>query len=151
MISFHVIGRPYPQGSKKAFTDKRGHARLTESSGLSFAAWRNAMTEAAVRARGTNAPISGPVGVDVTFRFAMPASRSKADRVHGIAWKGVAPDLDKLQRALADALEASKLIGSDAQIAQWHAQKIEIFDGWEGIQITIRELSLPIVPIGAIP
>lgn len=116
---------------------------MTEASGLNHAGWRNAITAAAVEARQGAEPIEGPVSVDAEFRFTMPKSRPKGTRLIGLSWRTVAPDLDKLQRALGDALEAAQLIRSDDLIAEWHARKIEVADSWSGLTVIIRELSMP--------
>jgi len=146
VIEFTVHGTPYPQGSKGAFVDKRGKARMKESSGANFAHWRDAIVIVACRERDKiGAPLIGPVSVMVTFRFRMPAGRPKSDRVNGLRWRDLGADLDKLQRALGDALEASNLLDSDSQIAEWHARKIEVVDAWEGCAVTITKLSVPLV------
>jgi len=145
VIELVVHGTPYPQGSKAAFNDKRGNARMRESSGVNFAAWRNAIVDKAIteRERRTVA-LTGPLSVDVTFRYRMPQSRPKADRVHGLAWRQVGADLDKLCRALGDALEIANLIDSDSLIAEWNARKVEVCDAWEGAVIRITQLSTPV-------
>lgn len=145
MIEFSVRGTPFPQGSKGAFVDKKGNARLKESSGANLAHWRNAIVDICNRERELiPQALTGPLSIDVTFRYRMPASRPKADRVHGLAWRSVGADLDKLCRALGDALEVSNLIDSDSLIAQWNARKIEVCDAWEGAAIQIVRLSTPV-------
>ena len=67
-----------------------------------------------------------PLRLDVEFRFTMPKSRKKADRDRGWAYKVTKPDLDKLIRAIGDALEASGVITSDAQIVDIRAEKLEL-------------------------
>lgn len=141
MIEFTVHGTPYPQGSKAAFVDKRGNARMKESSGANLAHWRNAIIDKAIDQRSTlGYTLTGPLRVEVTFRYRMPASRPKADRVHGLSWRSVGADLDKLCRALGDALEIANLIDSDALIAEWSARKIEVCDAWEGAHVQIVNL-----------
>jgi len=145
VIEFTVHGTPFPQGSKGAFVDKRGKARMKESSGANFAHWRDAIVVAALRERERiDETLSGPLSVAVTFRYRMPASRPKSDRVHGLRWRDLGADLDKPQRAVGDALEASNLIASDSCIAEWYARKIEVFEAWEGAVITVSRLSIPL-------
>ena len=66
----------------------------------------------------------------------MPKSRPKKVRERGYAPKTTAPDLDKLVRAVCDALQAGGLITSDARIATLTARKREVV-GWTGATITL--------------
>lgn len=141
MIDFEVIGIPKPQGSMKAFA-VGGRARLKPSGGAEFAAWRNAVSHAARDVAGhddVRAPLSGPLALEVTFRFPMPASRPKRVRDAGEALKVTAPDVDKLLRTIGDALSASGLIGDDAQFSQVFGRKVET-TGWTGAAIRLRPL-----------
>ena len=144
VIEFTVHGKPYPQGSKTAFVSKQtGKAITAESSGANLADWRNAVVDVAIRERSRiPAALTGPLSVMVTFRYKMPQSAPKSDRVHGLRWRDKVPDLDKLCRAIGDALEISNLIASDDLIAEWHARKIEVVDAWQGCAITITRLSM---------
>jgi Holliday junction resolvase RusA-like endonuclease len=116
-----------------------GKARMRESSGLNHAAWRNAVADKACTMRdhiAWDGPFAGPLGLDVEFRFPMPATRPKATRTRGVNPKTAAPDLDKLVRTIGDALEASGLIVSDAHICRLSATKVETTD-WTGATITL--------------
>ena len=86
MIAFDVYGIPQPQGSHKAVM-AGGFARVIPSGGGPFAAWRNAVTEAAYRAAAAvDGPLVGPLRLTVIFRFPMPTSGiRKADRAAGVA------------------------------------------------------------------
>lgn len=88
---------------------------MIESSKL-LPAWREAVRIAAQQAAGNNPPIDAPV--HVTARFFLP--KPKQPRFHTPA---VAPDLDKLQRAVGDGLEAGGLIKNDSRIVSWETTK----------------------------
>lgn len=135
---FDVLGIPKPQGSKKAFS-ANGRAMLKESGGLSHAAWRNAVAEAAQREASSHpdTPHQGPLVVSITYRFPMPLSRPKLIRNIGIAWKTTSPDIDKLDRCINDGLMAGGLIKDDATICVMYSRKVEIADGWVGATIII--------------
>jgi len=138
MIEFEVIGIPMPQGSMKAF-NAGGHARMKPSGGPGFAAWRNAVSQAAKDIAGhadIQAPLDGPLGLSIEFRFPMPASRPKAARAAGRAWKTTSPDTDKLIRCIGDALTAAALIADDARFCAIEAIKVEV-TGWTGAIIRI--------------
>ena len=110
---------------------------MKEAGGLDHARWRNAVAAAAKNiADSLPGPLSGPLSLDVVYRFAMPASRPKSARSAGLAWKTTAPDRDKLDRAICDGLQASGLIGNDAQICAGESVKYEVV-GWTGATITL--------------
>jgi Holliday junction resolvase RusA-like endonuclease len=141
VISFEVHGTPKPQGSMKAFA-VGGKARMKASGGTEFAAWRNAVAEAARRQADEHGTLDGPLSLDVVFRFPMPASRPKKVRDRGLVWRTTMPDVDKLVRCLCDGLTASGLIADDARIVQLAAIKCET-TSWSGAHIELgpaREL-----------
>lgn len=139
-IRFEVLGLPAPQGDKSAviiggkprlIEGKRGSGRDRHKT------WRTVVADAARDiADDLDEPLDGPLGLSVEFRFPMPASRRKADRVAGWALKTTAPDLDKLIRALGDSLEAGGLIVSDARFCAIEARKVEV-TGWTGAVVEI--------------
>ena len=138
-LTFQVVGTPRTQGSKKAYS-ANGRAMLKEAGGLEHARWRNAVADAAKTIADTMPqPLSGPLRLDVVYRFTMPASRPKATRTAGQAWKTSAPDRDKLDRAICDALQASGLITNDSQICAGESMKYEV-TGWTGCSITVTML-----------
>jgi Holliday junction resolvase RusA-like endonuclease len=141
-VTLTIVGDPKPQGSKTAFNAKNGQARTKESGGIGFAAWRNAVAEAAVRARfDLGVTLDGPLRLDVAFRFRMPKTRPAAVRRASEALKTTAPDLSKLVRALEDGLQAGGLITDDARICHLVCTKTEVLDGWVGAQVTIAAIS----------
>ena len=133
-VSFEVLGLPSPQGSKRHV----GNGVMVESS-KTLKAWRDSLADAARDVAKDVGLLDGPLRVTVEFRSPMPRSRPAAVRRRGIAPKTTAPDLDKLCRALGDALEIGGLIASDALICEWRAQKWEVV-GWTGAVITITPL-----------
>ena len=71
------------------------------------------------------------------FRFHRPKSLSKKVKHHTKK-----PDLDKLQRAIGDALTASGLITDDSCIVEWRARKVYAEQGKpSGASITIWEIA----------
>lgn len=136
LASFTVYGVPTGQGSMKAFA-VNGKARLAPSGGAKFAAWRNAVAQAAAEAASPGGPLDGPLGLSIVFRFPMPASRRRKN-TPTVAYKTTAPDLDKLCRLVADALTASGLVTDDARFCQLSARKVEVVDGWTGAHVEIH-------------
>ena len=110
-ITLHVAGVPAPQGSKKHV----GGGRMVESS-RALKPWRKRVRDAAAAAAEVHGTIADPVHVDVLLVLPRP-KRSKFTRPAG------PPDLDKLQRAVGDGLEAGGIIANDSRIVSWHATK----------------------------
>lgn len=106
-----VAGVPIPQGSMRHI----GNGVII-SSNPKLAKWREQIAKAVVAIYG-EPEIDQPVAVSVVFN--MPRLPS-VKRDHPT----VAPDLDKLQRAIGDALSIDcKYLKDDAVIVEWHAYK----------------------------
>ncbi len=138
LIRFEVIGVPAPQGSTRAFVV--GNRAVTTNKGnKAQMAWRDSVARAAHDIANHDdiaAPLDGPLVLSVEFRFPMPKSRPKRDRLTGNIAKTTAPDVDKLLRSVCDALQAAGLVADDARIAAIAATKREVV-GWTGAVITI--------------
>lgn len=95
-LDFTVSGVPIPQGSLRAFLVK-GRPVVTADNRRDLGTWRQ---EIAAGARRAGAVVcEGPVEIMLTFR--LPRPRSRPTRVR---WPDRRPDLDKLTRAVLDAL-----------------------------------------------
>ena len=103
-----VAGRPAPQGSKSY----KGNQRFVEASKY-LPAWRKAIKDAVVAARGDDALFTTPVRVKITFLIERPKN-PKFDR------PGTPPDLDKLCRGVFDALTGTILL-DDALVVELEA------------------------------
>lgn len=141
-LSFDVTGLPAPQGSKTAVS-AGGRARVIEGGSATgrkaHAAWRAAVHQACSDAitADLEAPWDAPVAVTVTFRFPMPASRNRATRLRGWAWKQSKPDLDKLLRSTCDSLTTAGLLADDSRIVRAVAEKVELDGSWTGAEIHV--------------
>lgn len=129
-VEFEVVGTPAAQGSKRHV----GNGRMVETA-RGHAPWRAAVA-AAARDVAPDQPLDGPLHLRVEFRFPMPKSRPAATKAAGIAPKTSAPDLDKLVRAVGDALTEGGLIADDARISSVFADKYEVV-GWTGARIRV--------------
>lgn len=94
-IRFYVPGRPAPQGSKRHV----GRGVLVESS-KEVGPWRERVALAAHQAMGGRPLFDGPVSVVLNFVLPRPKSAPKT-RTPAATKR---PDLDKLERAILDAL-----------------------------------------------
>jgi len=132
-ITFDVLGRPAPQGSKKSI----GNNRFIESSKF-LPAWRSAVREAAEHAVTIAgwAQVSGPVELEVMFYLDRPSSVSTAKRPHPT----VPPDLDKLLRAVGDSC-SGVIYDDDSQVIRTLAWKVYADNREPGAFIRVAELS----------
>lgn len=130
-VTFEVIGLPAPQGSKT-----RMPSGVMVEANKRTKPWRDSVAAAAREQADVAGMLDGPLVLQVCFRFPMPASRPKAVRARGEAWKKSTPDLDKLVRAVGDALTQSGLIADDARIVRVVAEKVEVSD-WTGAVIAV--------------
>lgn len=140
-IYFEVVGTPAPQGSKTRMPNGAMLDGRSKGAREGHANWRSAVAEAARAAAlvmGSVAPMLGPLGLTVEFRFPMPKSRSKAIRENGRNVKTSAPDLDKLIRSTGDALKEGGLIFDDALFVCVFATKVEVV-GWSGARVGIAD------------
>ena len=132
-ITFDVIGRPAPQGSKKSI----GNNRFVESSKF-LPAWRNAVRIAAEEAVTSSmwARVSGPVELEVMFYLDRPSSIPATKRPQPT----VPPDLDKLIRGVGDAL-TGVVYDDDSQVIRCLAWKVYADTRVPGAFIRVNELS----------
>lgn len=122
MTELIVYGVAQPQGSKTAFV-RNGRAILTDGrrkeSREAFAGWRASVATAArdAQERAQRALYSGPLTLTVDFYLPRPQSLPKR-----VLWPSTRPDLDKLVRAVFDALKGV-LIADDGRIVHLVARK----------------------------
>lgn len=141
-VAFSVAGRPIPQGSKRAL----GPGRLVDDNRVELAGWRAAVTLVARTAtRKAGGRLDGSVRVDLRFTFRRPKRHyTRAGELH--AWAplmhNVAPDVDKLARAVLDALTAAGTIVDDRTVAALDARKVYGPDPTtEGVYVRVTELA----------
>lgn len=125
MISFRVNGIPIPQGSMKVI-----NGRVLHSQGSALAGWRSLIGWEA-RLAGAS-PHSLPVKITITFTMPRPKTVKRA-------LPSVAPDLDKLIRAVLDGL-TGVAYEDDGQVVQIHAQKL--YGASVGAEIRLETLEI---------
>ena len=128
MIVFSVTGTPAPQGSKRHV----GGGRMIEAS-KRLHPWRDLVIDAAKDQTELTDQLVGPIEVKLEFRIPAPKKP-----LHVLPISRRAGDIDKLSRAVLDALTISKLIGDDSQVVKLNASKIYVTD-YPGVIVTIRE------------
>ncbi len=115
LISFQVHGLPVPQGSTRAFVVKGRPIITSSAKGLST--WRRLVADVA-QDYAPEEPWHGPVGINLHFGLPKPKSAPKRRRV----WPDKRPDLDKLTRAVLDAL-TYVVFADDSQVIDIRASK----------------------------
>lgn len=116
MYEFFVDGNPAPQGSKRHV----GHGRMIESS-KRVEPWRKRI--AAKIAAERLQRLDGPVSCRLTFYMPRPKCHYRTGRYARLlkplapTYSRARPDVDKLARAVLDALTMSGVVGDDSQIA----------------------------------
>lgn len=141
-VSFDVRGAPVPQGSVVAYAAKRkdgSHYGVVHYAvGTKLHAWRRAVSVAA-RAEWGDELTFHHVTLDLLFHIKRPNSHFVG--LHGDiqpryinARPDNPPDLDKLVRAVMDAL-TDIVYGDDSQVTSICAEKIY---GTPGVRVSIR-------------
>lgn len=110
-----VLGRPAPQGSKRYL----GRGVVVESAAKTLAPWRADIREAVLATWGQRPPLAGPLHVELDFVLPRPASAPKRSTPPAVR----RPDLDKLVRAVLDALGSAGVWRDDSQVVELHATK----------------------------
>lgn len=144
-LTVFADGVPVPQGSMISNGPGRG---MRHSNASKLKPWRYQVVSLLARHVPPGWDSSAPITVTATFRLPRPqghygtgrnANQLKASAPEFHVTK---PDLDKLQRAIGDAIEASGLVRGDQQITSWNVAKRYCVDReTPGVLITL--LSLP--------
>jgi crossover junction endodeoxyribonuclease RusA len=145
-LAFTVFGRPASQGSHRIVPTKQGPRMVDDSARTR--PWRQAIAAEAIGARNgqPNAFWTAPVQVIATFHLARPKAHVRSGR-HWPHLRDSAPsrpaskpDIDKLARALLDAL-TGVLWRDDAQVTDLVVRKRYAVPGEpERADIEIRAL-----------
>lgn len=131
LISFFVPGKAITEGSTR-YVGMRGGKPIITHDNPELLAWRQKVADVAVlyaRQAGWELPLDEPVVVRVAFTL---------KRLKKPQWSEAAtvPDLDKLQRAIGDALGAKgSVLREDSRIYEWHA--VKQYGDKPGVQVTI--------------
>lgn len=96
---------------------------VVEETGERLVSWRDKVADAALQARlaGGIDTFTGPVRLAITFYMPRPKTVKRA-------FPCVAPDLDKLTRAVGDALQQAAVYKNDAQIVACCSSKFYSYD-----------------------
>lgn len=130
LVEFFVPGRPAPQGSKRHV----GQGIMVESS-RQLGPWRERVALAAHNAMAASGLLAGPI--TLALDFVLPRPKSTPKRRTPAATKR--PDVDKLARAVLDAI-TDVIIADDAQVIELRATKrLAELAETPGVQIRVRD------------
>lgn len=138
-VRFFTAGIPAPEGSHK-YIGHRGGKPVVAHDNLRLAGWRTLVARDARTAAHTarwDTPHDGPVAVEAHFYLPRP----KRPKFHDHA--ATKPDLDKLARAVGDALAAPDgILSEDSRIVTWVLTKHWASDGQPpGVHVIVTALN----------
>lgn len=150
-IGIRVTGVPIPQGSKVANRHAPG---VRDSNASRLWPWRDHIAAVATDATRYHDTITGPVRVWLTFAFNRPLAHYRTGR-NAHLLKDTAPtlptgrghgDVDKLTRAVLDALTTAHVWTDDAlvvdlRVRKYYAGEHEQAPPAAGVDIVIEELA----------
>jgi crossover junction endodeoxyribonuclease RusA len=123
LLDLFVPGKPAPQGSAKGFVNpKTGRAIIVKDNAAKQNTWRGDIREQAMAAWQAAPPIprEQPVRLNLTFVMPRPASLPKRKATPPAVKR---PDVDKLSRAVCDALTSAGIYTDDSQVVSLYACK----------------------------
>lgn len=135
MNSIHIFihGQPSPQGSKTGFRRRDGSVGVRPAT-KTERPWRQLVVDMLSREwRGP--PMEGGLELTLTFALLRPKSVSFKKR----PTPSTRPDIDKLLRAVMDALKLAGAIREDGQIVS--VQMLKEYRGVPGVGLEVRKLS----------
>lgn len=134
-IEFFCPGIPQPQGSKRGFVSPNGKVSMVESA-AGVKPWRSDVKVFAAEAMTGHRLITGPVFLHCDFVMKRPMSTPKTRPTPPATKK---PDLDKLLRAIGDALKGT-VYAEDSLIVEMVGTKRIAEDGEQpGVHINVGE------------
>lgn len=137
-MSFTVRGIPMPKGS---VTRMPGGAMIpagTRESRGRMDAWRNAIQTEAAKAMGECPPFEG--GIRLWVEFALPVPKTLPKKHIGWLPHTKKPDVDKLLRAMCDALTGVAW-RDDSQCCIVAINKVYAWDGITGAIVTVETIT----------
>lgn len=121
-LEFRIYGEAIPQGSAKAFTPRGWRRPIITSDNVRLKSWRQLVAEGAQVALLKLQPAERVLaigGVRLTVAFYLPRPQSLPKKITAHTKK---PDVDKLVRAVCDAL-TSIVYSDDRQVCELVAVK----------------------------
>jgi Holliday junction resolvase RusA-like endonuclease len=140
VISFVAHGIPAPKGSAKAFV--RGRRAIVVNDCERTKPWQAVVMHAAIEAMGgARLMATGPMTVGLEFRLPRPKALLKRDGTPRDERKtpAVKPDLDKLVRAILDAITEAGAWVDDGQVVSVYATKV--YSSAPGVTVSVGRVT----------
>lgn len=131
-IAFTVRGTPVAQGSMRA-----PRAGVVLHDNRSLISWRNTIGWAAKEAMLGSEMFAGAVSVEAHFRLERPSSVSREAREYPTVRKN---DIDKLTRALLDALSGIAFVDDGHVCDLTVTRRYDDFHEGPGVDVVVEEL-----------
>lgn len=132
-VEFFVPGIPQPQGSKRGFVSANGKVSLVEAS-AGVKPWRSDVKVFAAEAMRDRTLLTGPVYLHCDFIMKRPLSTPKTKPTPPATKK---PDLDKLLRAIGDALKGTVYAEDSLIVEIWGSKRIAEEGEQPGVEINV--------------
>lgn len=127
--AFLVHGDPIQQGSMKCVGRhaKGSGANVQPDNRSALTPWRGLVAAGAAQWVDDRADEHQPIGLQITYSLARPAchygtgrneGQIKVGHLHDLPTKFGTRDIDKLERAILDSLQASGVLVNDAQVVE---------------------------------
>lgn len=141
ITSFWVPGVPKPQGSKRAFSHPATkRIVMVEAAGAPLKDWRYDVKATAASRMDGRPVITQPTGVHLEVEFVMPRPTSlPKSRATPAAVKK--PDLDKLIRAICDALKGVVYADDSQVVSMFLGKRTAELGEQTGAKITVRTMN----------
>lgn len=155
-LMLFVPGVPIPQGSHMTMISRSTGKPFIVDSNVKLAQWRNAIASAAIEmqpeweaTKQVVFPLGQPIAVRLTFIMPRPAGHygtgRNAEKIKDSAPRFPAkmPDIDKLMRAILDALTVAQVWHDDGQVVSVNADKVythPTLNPTPGVTISIWEV-----------
>jgi crossover junction endodeoxyribonuclease RusA len=134
LIAFDVIGIAQPKGSSRAFMPKGARFPIVTSDNPRLKEWQQLVAYTAQQHVAKAGQLGGAITLRVVFQLPRPASLPKKVVTHTKR-----PDLDKLVRAVKDALTRVVWV-DDGQVSQVLARKVYASIGFPpGVHVEVEE------------
>lgn len=140
-VTFFVLGLPAPKGSTRSFRHwSTGRTITVADNAEKLEPWALSVSGAA-RAQGFARIDRAPVAVGLTFCLPRPLGHYgvRGLRPSARRYPWVKPDLDKLVRAVGDALTGVVYL-DDAQVVRLTASKVYADGRDVGVEVVVEEL-----------
>lgn len=150
-LAFVVLGRPQPAGSKRAFQHPHTRQIVVTDDAKGSRSWKQEVSSAAMSTTPRVGVFTGPVEVELRFVMARPRSHMGTGRnaeqvkASAPAFPIVRPDVDKLSRAVLDAL-TGVVWNDDAQVVDKWVRKVYGFP--ERCEVRVRPLLASVGAVG---